>query len=423
MEMAEVRRLARIIEGYKKRFDPLFGRKETRYWAREYLGGLLMNIERKNCWQIAEARKIPPGKLKSLQHFLYGSPWKWQPVIAEMARMVDEHIGSDDGVLVVDESGVRRWGKKSVGIGRQHLGCIGKTDNGQVGVYLAYASDEGSAFLDARLFIPEDWFSDPERCAEAGIPESVIFRTKPALASEMLQEARIRGIRAQWVTADEFYGRNPGFLDVADALGFWYVAEVPVNLEVWKERPRVLLPTAKGSRGRPRAKARLARKSDRSVPVAKLARRLGERNWTRIAVADGTQGPRVYDFAFLRVVEKRAGLPARDAWLVVRRSLGQDVEVKYFLSNAPADVDVVRMAGVASGRWRVEAAIKEAKGQTGLDESEGRNWNHWHHHTTLSMLAQALLTCARVTWSRSHFPPVGEANEKARGPVEEGEAA
>src|SRR3990172_12829849 len=115
-----------------------------------------MDIERKNCWQIAEACKIPARRLKSLQHFLYGSRWSWQPVLAEMRRLVDEHLGSDDGIVVVDESGVRRWGDKSVGIARQYIGRLGKVDNGQVGVYLTYASEHGQAFLDARLFVPEE---------------------------------------------------------------------------------------------------------------------------------------------------------------------------------------------------------------------------------------------------------------------------
>jgi SRSO17 transposase len=423
MNKAEIQRLARYIKEYHDRFDPLFGRAETRRWAREYVAGLLMDMERKNCWQIAEARKIPAQHLKSLQHFLYGSPWAWKPVIDEMGRLVDEHLGSDDGIVVVDESGVRRWGKKSVGIARQYIGRVGKVDNGQVGVYLTYASEHGHAFLDTRLFIPKEWFDDAERCCEAGIPRDAIFRKKPELAAAMVEAAHGRGISARWLTADEAYGDNPRFLDVVDAVGWWYVAEVKTNLEVWPVRPKVLPPSLPGAIGRPRRKARLARKSDHSVPVAKLAARLAEKDWRRIAVAEGAKGRRVFDFAFLRVVEKRRGLPARDAWLMVRRSLDQTPEIKYYLSNAPADVDTERMAVVGSERWRVESTIKEAKGQTGLDESEGRNWNHWHHHTTLSMLAHAFLTCARVSWAKTHSPPLGTKNAKTRRPGEKGAAA
>jgi SRSO17 transposase len=419
----EIRPLSRYLAAYQQRFDPLFGRAETRRWAREYIGGLLMDLERKNCWQIAEARRIPAQHLKSLQHFLYGSRWNWRPIVAEIGRLVDEHLGSDEGIVVVDESGVRRWGDKSVGIARQYIGNVGKVDNGQVGVYLTYASPHGQAFLDMRLFVPRVWFADPVRCREAGIPPGVVFRTKPQLAAAMVEQAHRGGMRAQWLTADEAYGNNPAFLDVVNAMDWWYVVEVPVDVEVWPRRPKVLLPTPRGAVGRPRKKPRLARKSDRSVPVAHLARRLRSRDWCRDTVAEGTKGRRVLDFAFLRVVEKRKALPARDAWLMVRRSLDQTPEIKYYLSNAPPDVDLHRMAVVGSERWRVEGAIKEAKSQTGLDESEGRNWNHWHHHTTLSILAHAFLTCARVTWSRTHSPPLGATDPKAPRFDEKGTAA
>ena len=146
-----------------------------------------------------------------------------------------------------------------------------------------------------------------------------------------------------------------------------------------------------------------------------MATRFADSAWRRIQVGEGTVGRRVYEFAFRRVVERRGHRPGREAWLMVRRSLDQEPEIKYFLSNAPATTDRERMAVVGSERWRVESCVKEAKGQTGLDESEGRNWNHWHHHTALSMLAHAFLTCARVRWAKTHFPPVGPENQETGG--------
>jgi SRSO17 transposase len=410
------------MDEYHERVSPLFGRSETRAWAREYVAGLMMDIERKNCWQIAEARKIPPQRLKALQHFLYGSRWDWRPVIEEMVRMVDEYLGADDGIMVVDESGVRRWGDKSVGIGRQYIGNVGKRENGQVGVYLTYASRHGHGFLDARLYVLEEWFKNPEQCREAGIPKDVVFRTKPELAAGMVETAVRRGVRAQWLTADEAYGDDPSFLDVVDALGLWYVVEVPVDEQVWKDRPEVVT-TARRRGSRIRVKPRLSPDSEPSVKVADLAAGIPRRQWQRLAVAEGTKGLRAYEFGFRRVVEKRNKLPGDDVWLMVRRTLDQIPEIKYYLSNAPAAVEPLRMAVVGSERWRVESAIKEAKGQTGLDESEGRNWNHWHHHTTLSMLAHTFLTCARTAADESSFPPVRPANQKAGRPLKKGAAA
>jgi len=183
VKTAEIQRLARHIAQFQDRFAPLFGRPERRRWAREYVAGLLMDLERKNCWQIAEARKIPPQQVKALQHFLYGSRWLWAPVIEQMARLVDEYLGGPDGIVIVDESGVRRWGEKSVGVGRQYLGTIGKVDNGQVAVYLTYASERGQSFLDTRIYLNKEWLLDRRRAGEAGIPPNTVFRTKPELAA------------------------------------------------------------------------------------------------------------------------------------------------------------------------------------------------------------------------------------------------
>jgi SRSO17 transposase len=249
--------------------------------------------------------------------------------------------------------------------------------------------------------------NDPSRGDEAGLPRGVVFRTKPQLAAAMVEAAARRGLRARWLTADETYGQDGAFREVVDAMGWWYVAEVPVKQHVWVGQA--------ARRGGARGSSTRARNSHfygPSVRVDALARRFDERAWQRIQVAEGTLGRRVYEFAFRRVVERCGRRPGREGWLMVRRSLDQEPEIKYFLSNAPSTADPERMAVVGSERWRVESCVKEAKGQTGLDESEGRNWNHWHHHTALSMLAHAFLACARVRWGKTHFPPVGTANEE-----------
>jgi SRSO17 transposase len=159
------------------------------------------------------------------------------------------------------------------------------------------------------------------------------------------------------------------------------------------------------------------------VKVADLAAGIPRRKWEKLAVAEGAKGLRAYEFGFRRVIEKRNKLPGDDVWLMVRRTFDQTPDIKYYLSNAPADIEQLRMAVVGSERWRVESAIKEAKGQTGLDESEGRNWNHWHHHTALSMLAHAFLAFARAAADESSSPPVRAENQKALRPIKEGAAA
>lgn len=407
MEKAEVQRLARYLDEFEAHFSTCFPREETRGWAKEYIRGLLMDMERKNCWQIAEARKIPPDRLKALQHFLYGSTWPVEPVRGEMAQVVYGHLQDDEGIFIVDESGVRRWGQKSVGIARQYLGSVGKVDNGQVGVYLTYASKRGCGFLNSRLFLPEEWLADRERCAEAGVPEGTVFRSKPELAAAMVAEAYRNGMTARWPTADELYGNNPVFLAVVEAVGVWYVCEIPSSFEVCQ--PRVRRTT------RFRALTVDAKKPATAASVASVVRLIAGTAWHRIRVAVGTQGPRLYEFAFLRAKPKRAGKAAVDRWIMVRRSLDQQPEIKYYISNAPVDAAEETLAIIGSERWRVEGAIKEAKGQTGLDESEGRSWRHWHHHTCLSMLAHTFLTCARLRSRGARFPPLGKTHAKAPG--------
>ena len=405
MKKAELQRLAQYFDEFEAHFSACFPREEPRGWAKEYVRALLMDMERKNCWQIAEARKITPDRLKALQHFLYGSTWPIEPVVGEMAQVVYGHLRDEEGIFIVDESGVRRWGQKSVGIARQYLGSVGKVDNGQVGVYLTYASKRGCGFLNTRLFLPEEWLDDRDRCAEAGVPAGTVFRTKPELAAAMVEEAYMNGITARWLTADELYGNNPSFLSVVDAVGAWYVCEIPTSFEIYQPRARRTM--------RFRPVAIDAKTPGKAASVATVVRLVEGAAWHKIRVAVGTQGPRLYEFAFLRAKPKRDGEEAADRWIMVRRSLDQQPEIKYYISNAPADAAEESLAIIGSERWRVEGAIKEAKGQTGLDESEGRSWRHWHHHTALSMLAHTFLTCARLRSSGTRFPPLGKANAKA----------
>lgn len=409
MQESELVQFQEVIDELHDRFAGCFGRAENRVWARKYLTGLMMTKDRRNCWNLAEELQLTPKELKSIQRFLYTKTWNHKTAIEHLAPLVDECIGVDDGVLIVDESGVRKWGKKSVGVGRQYLGCIGKRDNGQVGVYLTYTSEIGRAFLDTRLYILQDWFQDRKRCREAGIPESVVFRTKPELAGEMVRAAMGRGIRARWLTADELYGQNTTFLDEVDAFDLWYVVEVPKSTEVWTSCPKVEVPRPRGGRGGPRKKPRLSADSPHSERVDAIEKTLDAGDWKRITVGEGTKGILTYEFAFRRVFSKRSALPGPDCWLMFRRSLEQEPEVKYFLSNAPILIDQEELAIVGSIRWTVESCIKEAKGQTGLDEYEARCWNSWHHHTVLSLLAHAFLMVLSVERKKNRVHDLASA--------------
>ena len=301
---------------------------------------------------------------------------------------MNEFLGAEDAIFIIDETSVRKWGRTSVGVGRQYLGCIGKTDNGQVAVFLAYASRDVRTSVDFRLYIPEDWFGNEARCRTAGIPKDVVFRTKPQLAREMVENALRAGCQGKWLTADEAYGGNPAFLDAVDAMGLWYVAEVPADTCVWTSRP----PVRRAARRRNGHGPRIRASNGGYKQVRQIGKSIRRKDWKLIRIAYGTKCPLEYEFAFIRIVEKRGGKPGRDAWLMVRRGLAQETETKYYLSNAPKEAPVHEVARVGSYRWNVEAGFKEGKGQTKLDEYECRCWNSYHHHTVLAMVAHAFLT-------------------------------
>ena len=373
---------------FVRRFGPLLEDESREARAEAYLRGLLLDADgNKNAETIAlNAYGGDTSQVRMTQHFLGQSPWPYLPLRAELVRWVDEAFGDPDGVLIVDESSVAKCGDKSVGVARQYCGATGKIDNCQVGVFLAYASRYGHTLLDTRLYLPEEeWAKNPARRQAAGVPPEVVFRTKPALAAELVLGPG-QAIRHRWVTFDEGYGKDPGFLSRLEEAGERYIGEVPKSVRVWLERPVVEEP-GRGGSGRPRHKPRV--RADQPAPqtVAQVAAALPARAWQRLAFREGTKGTQHAEFARLRVVVERADLPGPELWLVVERSLAQEAEVKYYLSNAAPEVPLRTLAQVGHTRWPVEDGFLQGKQEVGLDAYEVRSWLGWHHHMTLVLLA------------------------------------
>jgi SRSO17 transposase len=269
---------------------------------------------------------------------------------------------------------------------------LGKVDQGQAGVFAASASRKGYTLLDRRLYLPEDWFAvaHRERWGKCGIPAETLFKTKPALALEMVPAIVTEGgLRLRWLTGDEACGRDGAFLDGMAALGRWYVAEVPPDTQVGLPPPATAVPTWTGRGRRPR-KARL-------VPGAPAPQRVDQRAAAvpLDLIKDGSHGPLVAAFAFQRGVAVRAGLPGPDVWLVLRRGWGENPELKVYRSNAPAHTPVTALVRVAGMRWPIETAFEESQGGLGLDHYEVRSWLGWHHHLTRCLLAHHVLVRAR----------------------------
>ena len=375
------------------RFADVFGRKEPRAQAAKYLRGLMASVRRKNGWQVAEV--IGDRTPDATQRLLYQARWSADTARDRLLQYVIEVFGEEDGIAVVDETGFIKRGKRSAGVKRQYSGTAGKVENCQIGTFLSYATAKGHVFLDRRLYLPEEaWCKDLERREQAKVPAEVNFQTKPEQAMAMLEHAWQAGVPMRWVAGDEVYGGSPDLRDLIARHERWYVLTVKTSTPVWPERPQVVEPEPQ-ERGQPRNKVRLAKGAPSATTVKEVVASWSESRWQSLIVAEGEKGLITYDWACQRVVESRDRLPGPDAWLVARRSRSDPTDIAYYLSNAPVETPLLKLAQVASTRYTVEQCIEEAKGETGLDEYEVRYWHSWHRHITLSMMAHAWLASVR----------------------------
>jgi len=360
-----------------------------------YLKGLLSDLPRKVTERIALRFGV---NVRSLQHFIGQSPWSREGILQRHQAQVVETLGEEDGVLLVDESGMVKQGQHSVGVARQWCGSVGKVANSQVGVYLGYASRKGHSFLDARLYIPEEWFEETHEVPRqmCGVPKERSYQTKPEIALELLEHARERGeLPFQWVAADELYGDSPAFRDGIAALDKWYFVEVRCTTRIWLERPEVGVPTWKG-RGRRPTRIRLRNPQQTPTQVNELIQHLPGTAWVRARIKEGTKGPLVCNFACLRVIEVRDGLPGQELWLIIRRNLEDPTEIKYYFSNAPADINPAELVRMSGMRWPVEIILRAGKVEVGFDHYELRSWIGWHHHMLFVFLAHHFLVRMRI---------------------------
>jgi len=407
----ETDRYAAEFEAFHARFACFFARSEPRETARRYLRGLLAQVQRKNCWQLAEA--VGDADPQPLQRLLYSAPWDVNAVRDELQRFVIERFGEEGAIAVVDETGFVKKGTKSVGVKRQYCGAAGKIENCQVGVFLTYCTRRGYTFLDRRLYLPEEWCQDWERRREAHVPDEIIFRTKPQLAMQMLEHAWAGGVPMEWVSGDEIYGDDTRVRDLVAQAGKKYVLAVSANTPVWRERQPIVA-TFKGQTGRPRKKPGLADGAATWEPVSLVVAALPPQAWQRLAVGQGEKGPRTYDWARVRIFEKRGAVPGPEGWLLARRSISDPTELAYYLSNAPASTSLPILAEVAGARWSAETTFEEGKGEAGLDEYEVRYWHSWHRHVTLSLMAHAWLVAMRQPVGGKSARPRAGRTERAR---------
>jgi SRSO17 transposase len=312
------------LDQLHERIAGRFARSEPRSRVREYVSGLVAGLERKNGWTLAEwAGEVSPD---GMQRLLRRADWDVDGVRDDVRAYVVEQLGEPDGVLIADDTGFLKKGTRSAGVQRQYSGTAGRTENCQVGVFLAYASARGHALIDRELYLPQSWAEDPERCRAAGIPEEAEFATRPRQAQEMIAGAIAAGVPFAWFTADETYGQAKwlqAWLEERDA---WYVMAI---------RCSDTLTMAEGER---RADALIA-----AVPA---------RAWQKISAGAGAHGPREYDWA--RIPVRPGWTRGRGHWLLARRSRSDPAEIAYYACYGPRRSSTADLAWIAGSRWHIE---------------------------------------------------------------------
>jgi SRSO17 transposase len=363
---AAVRACRGRLEQFLRRYLPCFYRQEQRELAQVVLQGKLSTLERKTAEPIAYLAGRPR---KPVQHFVGAGCWDDEAVVAELRRHVAQELADPDAVLVLDPSGFPKKGTDSCGVTRQWCGRLGKVDNCQVGVFLAYVTARGYAPLDRRLYLPREWADDRQRRRATHVPQDVRFQESWRIGLDLIERSGA-GLPFGWIAADDEFGRVSALRAALRWRRLRYVLDVPANTLI---RDLTHVPAS----GRPpwqRVDAWAA-----AQPASR---------WRRIRVGDGAKGPKVVRAleAWVQTRDEDGGAGPRER-LVVIRTVDQEPRVWYTLSNAPAEAPLERIVVVHSRRHGIEELFQAAKGEVGLAHYEVRSWVGWHHHMTLSLLA------------------------------------
>jgi len=402
MDVQEIKGIGRQLEKYLAEFDDCFGRSEPREHLRTYVQGQLSNLQRKSIEPMALAAGVAP---RTLQGFFSYLLWDEAHLRDRVQWIVARDHADPQALGVIDESGNPKKGRHTAGVQRQWCGNTGKTDNCVVGVHLGYVVGDFHCLLDSDLFLPQKWVDDPVRREAVGIPQEVVFRTKPEIALTQIARALGNGIRVRAWTFDELYGRGREFLDGLSALGQNFVGEIPCDFTGWLQEPRVLRPPGPQTKRKKGGKRRYPRLARRALPACEV-RNLAtyspvfrEQTWQKFRIKDGEKGPIVWEVKHATFYRKHGpdGFPGAAHTLIVARNVLDPAEIKYFLSNLVLDGQAVPLEWllwVAFSRWPIERCFEVAKGELGMDHFEMRSWRGIHRHWYLTQVSQ--LFCARV---------------------------
>ena len=392
VEERDVENLIDELRGFHGEFRDFFLRSESRENFFQYMVGQFSELERKSIEPIA--LNVEGGKVRSIQRLISDVVWDEENMLHKYRSMIADDMGAPDGVLIFDESGFPKKGNDSAGVSKQYCGTLGKVDNCQVGVFAAYASSQGYALLDKRLFIPEKWFTDDyaDRRKKCKVPEELEFKTKPRLAIDMLDEIHKEDIvPLKYIVADSIYGNSPEFIDaVGKIVGTTYFVSVPSDTLCWLETPITIEKQYK-YKGEIRSKLVVENTEKKPISISSLAKSINDYFWYKRKVSEGTKGPIEYEFTKRRIILSRDGLPYKTVWLVIKRTIEEIPRYSYYISNAPISTRLKTFVWLSGIRWAIEQCFEETKTELGMDQYEVRKYPGWNHHILTCMLAHFFL--------------------------------
>ena len=343
------------------------------------MAGQFSPIERKSIEPIALA--VKDGNVRAMQRFVSDAEWDDENIIIKYRSFVNEDLGRPDAALIFDETSFVKKGQDSIGVAKQYCGTIGKVENCQVGVFAAYVSENGYSMVDKRIFLPEKWFTDDYRARrkKCKLPEDTIFQTKPQLAVDILDGISKESILPfRYILADSIYGTSPDFIQAAEALpDKTYFVSVPKDTNCWLKRPMTITKSYKWG-GKTRFKTVLVDPDSKPLSVEELGKNINDYFWYRRKVSEGTKGPIVYEYTRRRIILSADGLPQKTVWLLIRRTLSNEPEYSYFISNASSSTRLKTLVWLSGLRWAIEQCFEEAKTELGMDHYEVRKFKGWH---------------------------------------------
>ena len=363
---AKVAHWSEWFDAFTNRIGKRFTRAEARQHAALYLRGLLSPVQRKNGWQLSESAGAATPY--AIQHLLRRAVWDADAVREDLRDYVIEHLGDPGSVLVVGETGFIKKGDHSVGVQRQFNAASGRVENCQIGLFLAYSSQYGRAFIDRELNVPQEWLSDPERCKRAGIPENYTCQSKTELVRRMVERAHDNAVPFSWVSAEDAHGNDPQLREWLEQRNQSYVLGITADQSV--SLPRI-----------------------QQTPVEAAAAQLPSNAWQTFGNGDDPKAGRQYAWARIELLSVQT---PQQRWLLVRKNLKKPEDTSYYVVFAPHGTTLADLAYIVGQRRVIEEGFESAKNLVGLDQYEVRNWVGWYRHITLALLAHAYLAVLKA---------------------------